>query len=59
MDPKEQSYNYMSPEILLYNESGTPASDVWALGGVIKELFTEELIWPNIYEDEIENNFNL
>ncbi|XP_008214222.1 dual specificity protein kinase shkC-like [Nasonia vitripennis] len=50
---------YMSPEILLDNKSDTPASDVWALGGVIKELFTKKLISPSAYEDEIENYLKL
>lgn len=39
------TYLYMAPEILAKNKPAEMASDIWALGCVIKELFSGQLVW--------------
>lgn len=48
---------YMSPELLLDNRTGTSASDVWAVGSVLEEIFTEEWVWPSPYEGDIKDYY--
>lgn len=38
---------YLAPEILVENKPATMYSDIWSLGCVIIELFTEKMVWEN------------
>ena len=36
---------YKSPEMVLVPTSGNFQSDVWAMGGVIAEMYSEKVLW--------------